>query len=156
MEKFDSIRIWVLREKKSKKEMNHINPLRPVPKIWTNNSKIANFFNQISIFQIKKSINLLVFQFRQFQLSIWKIPKFPIRKIKKNSNLENFENFQFRKFKKFPNLKIQKISNLENFENFQFRKFKKFPNLKIQKISNWGTPCNNHQRRSKHSSALSA
>ena len=61
----------------------------------------------------KKSRNLLIFQFRQFQ-------KFAIRKIKKIVNFENSKNLQFEKFQKLSNRKIPKIFNWKNSKKLHF------------------------------------
>ena len=71
---------------------------------WTKNSKIANFWSQILIFQIGKFFKFLNFP-------IWTIPKkLQVWKISKIFNLENFKNFQFGEFQKFAIRQIQKNS----------------------------------------------
>ena len=93
------------------------------------NCKIANFWSQTLIFQI-----------RNFSKSL----NFPIWTIPETSNLENSKNFQFGKFKKkiylenseICNLANKKIVNLGNSKKFQFGKLKKNSIMKIRKICN--------------------
>ena len=75
---------------------------------WTNNSKVANFWSEILVFQIEK-----IYKFVNF-LS-WTIPGI--------FNLEYSKNFKFGKFQKFLISKILKKFKLENSKNFKLEQF---------------------------------
>ena len=98
---------------------NELAKLREVRNIeWTNNSKIANFWSQTFLSELKKFWKFFIFQFEPLQqFSIWTTPTI--------FNLENFTNLQFGKFKKI---------QFGNFQKFIILKIKKKFNFKNSKL----------------------
>ena len=134
------------------------------------NCQIGNFldFQNFKFFKFSKQF-FFIFPNRRFLHVLWNFPswKFLLDLLKL---LQLFEHSKYMiilsKLSFFKNLllfEIVKCGTLVHFPNSRVFEFSKMKNRRIPRIlqfgksknfQNWGTPCNNHQRRSKHRPSL--